>query len=115
MGFSVPTNIARGSFISSGDSLGLLLLRMAIAMTNITAKKATVIFVIGLFMIVPLCKGSGYPLFVFKVYRTHLISEQSIVAIMYDDGRAYFDIKFIKKAGQNIRRFYCGLKKHALS
>ena len=51
-----------------------------------------VIFVIKLFMIVPLSKDSGCALFVFKVHITHLPLEQSIVAIMYDESRAYFGI-----------------------
>lgn len=51
-----------------------------------------VIFVIKLFMIVPLSKDSEYALFVFKVHTTHLLSGQSIVAIMYDDSRLYFGI-----------------------
>jgi len=62
------------------------------AETNMIIKMTMVIFVIGLFMSVPLSKDSEYALFVFKVHRTHSISEQSIVAIMYDDGRGDFGI-----------------------
>jgi hypothetical protein len=108
----VPTNIGLGRFISSGTSLDLVLLCKQMAETNTIIRMAMVIFVIELFMIVPLSKDSEYALFVFKVHTTHLILEQSIVAIIYDDSRPYFDIdkklfptdfvvKFGKKTGQD--------------
>jgi len=92
IGFSVPTNIGRGSFISSGTSLDLVLLCMTIAETNTIIRMATVIFVIELFMIVPVSKDSEYALFVFKVHTNHLLLEQSIVAIIYDESGTYFGI-----------------------
>jgi len=101
----VPTNIGLGSFIASGTSLDLVLLckQMAETDTIMIIRMAMVIFVIELFMIVPLSKDSEYTLFVFKAHRTHSILEQSIVAIMYDGSRVSFGMKFIKKAGLNIR------------
>jgi hypothetical protein len=65
-------------------------------MTNITAEVIMVIFVIRLFMIVPLRNDSNHALFSRLFSRllklTHLVSGQSIAAVMYDDCRAYFGI-----------------------
>jgi hypothetical protein len=89
-------NTARGSIIFSGDSLDFPLLHMPIAMTNITAKKTTVIFVVGLFMIVPLLIDRDYALlFSRRMKLICIISEQSIAAIIYDGDRLYFGIRKI--------------------